>query len=204
MAFNAESSPVPCISSIEALLAFLPDKCISVGLTSSSSIVPIMASVLANRGSFFACSSFALSCRCIASFASFSRFIFSSCFFSLVFFSAFPTRASSNSDKSFFLPPFFFDAAPNLDFTTFPDPLLASSSARRAAFSRFLRAASSALAAAASALEAPRKFAPSLQFFAAAASACRACSASLTAWFAAFFSLAATAFWLGPPRGMII
>ena len=55
--------------------------------------------------------------------------------------------ASSNMDKSFFFLVPFFEAAPNLDLTALPEPIAASSAARSSAFSRFLRAASSALAA---------------------------------------------------------
>ena len=59
------------------------------------------------------------------------------------------------------------------------------------------------LDAAASALAEPLALLPLPHSAAVAASAFRAASASLTAWWAAFFSLAATAFWLGPPRGMV-
>mmetsp|Transcript_5835 Transcript_5835/g.12830 ORF Transcript_5835/g.12830 Transcript_5835/m.12830 type:complete len:207 (-) Transcript_5835:181-801(-) len=205
MAESAESRPEAWSVAMLATLAARPATKGALYLSPSS--IPSMASVFASRGSLLARSSFAFRSRSAAAAASLSRRIRSAFFFSFAFFSASPTRASSSSDRSFFFlpfpPPFFFDAAPSLGFA-FPVPVLASSSAARsAAFSRRFRAASSAFWAADSARAAPRAFDPVAHSVVAAASALRADSASLMDWAMAFFSLAATAFWLGPPRGMV-
>lgn len=193
-------------------------------LTCRPTAPSIIASVFWSKGSIV--SSFSFSARCFASCSSFSFFNWLARFCCRVFFSAAPTRASSNRDKSFFFLLLFrlFGTA----FIFPPGPSSASSAASSAAFSARFRAASSALAAShqeiedsvsclsirklriplhkyylplSSARDAPLTLAPFCQSRASWASRTAAALADFSASTAAFFARPASTFeftFLGP------